>query len=129
MADLIETIPAEKRAAARELDALFREVKGWQPRLWRTVIGYGVYTYRRKGDPKEHEFLATGFNMRARDVALHSLPGYRDDADVAARLGTHKRGKSCWYIKSLTAVDRDAVADLIRAGLADLQEVAEVRAT
>ena len=58
--------------------------------------------------------------LAARDIALHILPGYNDFPEIAARLGPHKRGKSCWYIKSLDQIDDAALRDLIRAGLDDL---------
>ena len=67
--------------------------------------------------------------MRARDVSLHILPGYNDFPDIADRLGKHKRGKSCWYIKSLEAVDETALRDLIKAGLTDLADFAEIKPT
>lgn len=120
MPDLFDTIPEDKRADALRLDALFRDVTGWAPRPWGKLIGYGLYRYKRKSGTQVYEFFATGFNMRARDIALHILPGYQDYPDVAARLGPHKRGKSCWYIKTLEQADEAALRDLITAGLADL---------
>ena len=128
MADPIETFPPEKRDEARRLDAIFRDVTGWQPKLWRNVIGYGEYHYKTKSG-REGDFLATGFNMRARDISLHILPGYSHFPDIAERLGTHTRGRSCWYIKSLDKIDEAALRDLIRAGLKDLAEFAKIKAT
>ena len=38
--------PERKREEAVELDALFRRVTGWQPRMWGpSMIGYGQYHY------------------------------------------------------------------------------------
>jgi hypothetical protein len=128
MSDPLESVASAKRAEAERLDAIFRDVTGWSPRLWRDVIGYGQYHYRTKAGT-EGDFLATGFNMRARDISLHILPGYSEFPEIAARLGPHKRGRSCWYVKSLDAIDEEALRDLIRAGLADLAKFAEVKAT
>ena len=36
------------------------------------------------------------------------------------RLGKHKTGKACLYVNKLSVIDLDVLADLIRAGLADL---------
>ncbi|MEM6385692.1 MAG: DUF1801 domain-containing protein [Pseudomonadota bacterium] len=129
MPDPLQTIVEDRRAEAERLDAVFRDITGWAPRLWGKMIGYGLYRYHRKGDPREYEFFATGFNFRTRDIALHILPGYQEYAEIAARLGPHKRGKSCWYIKSLDAVDDAALCDLIKAGLADLSKTAKIEAT
>lgn len=69
------TDPA-KRAEAEKLDALFRKATGWTPRLWGKMIGYGEYHYTYESG-RQGDFLATGFNIRARDVSLHILPGHR----------------------------------------------------
>lgn len=120
MPDPLDTVPAEKQDEARRLNAIFQDVTGWAPRLWgKKLIGYGQYHYRYDSG-REGDFLATGFSMRARDISLHILPGYTEFPDIAARLGPHTRGKSCWYVKSLDAVDEAALRDLIRAGLDDL---------
>lgn len=119
MADLFRSLPEPRRAEARRLDTIFREVTGWQPRMWGKVIGYGRYRYRYESG-REGEFFATGFNMRARDIALHILPGYAEYPTIAARLGPHRRGNSCWYIRTLDSVDETTLRDLIRAGLDDL---------
>ena len=119
MSDPLDTIPTDKREEARRLDAIFRNASGFAPVAWGRMIGYGRYHYRYTSG-REGDFLATGFSMRARDISLHILPGYSEFPDIAARLGPHSRGKSCWYIKSLDSIDARALADLIRAGLADL---------
>jgi hypothetical protein len=91
----LAALPQPRQAEARELDAIFREVTGWEPRLWRKVIGYGQYHYRY---PTGHEgdSFATGFNPGGREISLHIMPGYGDFPEIAARLGPHRRGKSCW---------------------------------
>ncbi len=101
-----------KHSEATRIDALFREATGFQPRLWGKMIGYGEYHYTYDSG-REGDFFATGFNMRAKDIALHILPGYNDFAQIAARLGPHKRGKSCWYITRLDRVDETAVSQLM----------------
>lgn len=128
MSDPFATIAPEKREEAMRLDAVFRDVTGWRPKLWGKMIGYGQYHYRYASG-REGDFLATGFNMRARDISLHILPGYTEFPKIAARLGPHERGKSCWYIKSLDMVDEAALRDLIRAGLDDLAKGAKLQAT
>ncbi len=127
MANPLDTITdPEKRAEAERLDTIFRDVTGWSPKLWGKTIGYGEYHYKYDSG-REGDFFATGFNMRARDISLHILPGYTDFPDIAARLGKHTRGRSCWYIKRLDAIDETALRDLIKAGLADLANFAEIK--
>lgn len=120
MVDIFDSvIPADRLDEARRLDAIFRAATGWQPRLWGKIVGYGRYHYRYESG-REGDFLATGFAVRARDITLNILPGYGEFPQIAARLGPHRRGKSCWYVRRLDDVDEGALADLIRAGLDDL---------
>jgi hypothetical protein len=109
-----------RRADAQALDRLFREVTGWQPRLWgEAIVGYGRYSYvydtGRAGD-----FLATGFSPRKAYLSVYIMPGYADHGPLLERLGKHKRGKACLNITRLSDVDTGVLAELIRAGLEDL---------
>ncbi len=128
MSDPLDTLPKEKLEEARRLDRVFREVTGWTPKLWGKMIGYGAYHYKYESG-REGDWFATGFNMRSRDIALHIMPGYSEFPEIASRLGPHKRGKSCWYVKNLDVVDETALRDLIAAGLKDLAGFAEIKST
>ncbi len=128
MSDVFAHIGPEKRAEAELLDAIFQEVTGWMPKTWGKMIGYGAYHYRYDSG-REGDFFATGFNMRARDIALHILPGYTEFPEIAKRLGPHSRGKSCWYIKAVDRVDDTALRDLIRAGIEDLGQTYDIQGT
>ena len=120
MAGIFEGIAEEKLEEATQLNAIFQAATSWQPKRWGKIIGYGQYHYQYASG-REGDFLATGFSMRARDISLHILPGYSEYSEIANRLGPHKRGKSCWYIKRLSDVDEAALGDLIRAGVEDLR--------
>ncbi len=125
---IAEIAPPEKHAEVNRLDVIFREVSGFAPKRWGKMVGYGEYHYKYDSG-REGDFFATGFNIRSKDIALHILPGYSDFPEIAARLGKHKRGKSCWYIRSLNTVDEAALRDLIRAGLDDLASQYEIMPT
>jgi hypothetical protein len=108
---------------------MFREITGWQPRMWGpSIIGYGAYHYTydsgRSGD-----FLATGFSPRKSNLSIYIMPGYADFSDILVRLGKHKIGKSCLYINKLADVDMNVLQVLVRAGLKDLGTKWPVRPT
>lgn len=112
--------PDQKRADAVVLDALFREVSGYQPRMFGgSIIGYGSYAYTYDSGHSGVS-IATGFAPRKSNIVLYIMPGYSDFGDILARLGKHKMGKSCLYINKLADVDTEVLKDLIRAGLDDL---------
>ncbi len=109
-----------RRAEGAALLALFSRATGWEPRLWGgAMVGFGRYAYRyasgRAGDS-----LATGFAARKAEWSVYIMPGYADHGPILARLGPHRMGKSCLYLRRLDRVDMGALEDLFRAGLADL---------
>ncbi|MGR3466822.1 MAG: DUF1801 domain-containing protein [Shimia sp.] len=111
-----------RRADAETLDAMFREVTGWAPRMWGpTIIGYGEYHYRYDSG-REGDFLATGFSPRKANLSLYIMPGYQDYADILSDLGKHKLGKACLYINKLADVDMDVLRRLVRRGVDDLAQ-------
>ena len=110
----------QKRADAVTLDALFREVSGYQPRMFGgSIIGYGSYSYTYDSGHSGVS-IATGFAPRKSNIVLYIMPGYADFGAILARLGKHKIGKSCLYINKLADVDTEVLKELIRAGLDDL---------
>ncbi|KAA9008253.1 DUF1801 domain-containing protein [Histidinibacterium aquaticum] len=123
----LETVePERRREEGRALDALFRETTGWSPRLWGdSLVGYGRYRYRYESG-REGEFLATGFSPRKAHLVLYIMPGYSDLGGLLSRLGPHKLGKSCLYIRRLETVDAGVVSEIVPAGLADLASRWEV---
>lgn len=123
IADFIASVePPAKQEDARALDHLFRDVTGFEPVMWGpSIIGYGRYHYRYDSG-REGDFLATGFSPRKARHSIYIMPGYADYGDILARLGKHKMGKSCLYVNKLADIDLEVLADLIRAGLRDLDK-------
>ncbi|AXI56073.1 hypothetical protein C1J05_17625 [Sulfitobacter sp. JL08] len=117
---LDRVVPAAKQNDAQVLDTLFRRVTGYQPRMWGTsIIGYGTYHYVYDSG-REGDFLATGFSPRKAALSIYIMPGYADFTEILGRLGKHKIGKSCLYVNKLADIDTDVLAELIGAGLANL---------
>ncbi len=119
--------PASVRREAKTLARLFKQTTGARPRMWgSSIVGYGEYTYyRANGD--EGQFMATGFSMRRSGPTIYILPGYRNYNAMLKRLGPHKLGKSCLYLKNLDGIDMDVLAELIATGITDLQKSHQVK--
>jgi hypothetical protein len=121
VADFLAAVePAEKRADAVTLDALFRRVTGFIPQMWGpSMIGYGRYDYVYASGHGGSSF-ATGFSPRKAELSIYILPGYAEFAPQLARLGKHRTGKSCLYVKRLSDIEMAVLEELIVAGLSDL---------
>ncbi len=115
-----------RRTEAERLLTIFGEVTGFPPRLWGpSMVGFGRYAYRYESG-HSGESLATGFSPRKAELSIYILPGYADFGPILARLGPHRTGKSCLYLRRLAAVDEGVLRELIRAGLLDLETRWEV---
>jgi hypothetical protein len=111
--------PERKAEAARLLD-LFGRVTGWEPRLWgASMAGFGRYEYRYDSG-HGGEAMVTGFSPRKAELSVYVLAGYDDFGPILARLGPHRLGKSCLYLKRLDKVDEGVLAELIAAGVAEM---------
>ena len=122
--DFLATVdPSGKAADAIALDALFQRVTGFKPKLWgESIIGYGRYNYTYKSG-RSGEFLATGFAPRKAAFSIYIMPGYADFGHIMKRLGKHRKGRACLYVNKLADIDIDVLAELIRAGLDDLNDI------
>ena len=114
--------PVERRADAEKLLHLFASTTGYEPRMWSpSMVGFGKYHYRYESG-REGEYFATGFSPRKAELSIYIMPGYADYGEILARLGKHRTGKSCLYVKRLGDIDLEVLAELIRAGLDDLKK-------
>ena len=112
--------PAQRQAEARRLVAIFSEVTGYAPRVYsHGMVGFGRYDYTYATGHSGSAF-ATGFAPRKAELSIYIMPGYGEFAPILARLGKHRVGKACLYVRRLDAINEAALRDLIRAGLADL---------
>jgi len=103
-----------RRGDARRLCAMMREITGEPPTMWGTsIVGFGAYHYRYASGHEGDAPLA-GFSPRSQHLVIYLAAGFGDRyQSVLARLGPHKAGKGCLYVKRLDEVDQDALRELI----------------
>jgi len=112
-----------RQADAKALLDMFIRITGKEPKMWgHSLIGFGSYHYKYDSG-REGDFLRTGFAPRKANLSIHIMPGYQDYGDILTRLGKHKMAKSCLYINKLADVDMNVLEELIRAGLAKMDEL------
>jgi len=119
----IDTVEDErKRADSHELIELMRTITGHEPKLWgSSLVGFDSYHYRYASG-REGDFFITGFSPRKTALAIYIMPGFDDYAEQLQRLGPHKTGKSCLYVKNLDAIDRDVLGEIIRDSVSAMRE-------
>jgi hypothetical protein len=110
-----------RRADCEAIGQIMRRVTGQEPRMWGTsIVGYGHYRYTYASG-HSGESCQTGFAARKGDISVYLVAEGPDQQALLARLGKHKMGKACLYLRRLADVDAK-VLELLIAG-----SVAEVR--
>ncbi len=117
----IDTVVEEKRRDdARRLVEIFEDITGDPAKMWGpTIIGFGQYQYKYDSG-HEGDMCRAGFSPRKANIVLYLNAGYEDaaiekkNAELRAKLGKHKTGKSCLYINKLADVDLDVLTEMIQ---------------
>lgn len=117
--DFIAAVPdAARRADAQALCALMERVTGQPPVMWGpSIIGFGSYQYRYASG-HGGTMCRTGFSPRKAELVLYVGAGRPEQAQHLARLGKHRTGKGCLYLKRLADVDADALAAIVHTAYA-----------
>ncbi|MDK2769632.1 MAG: DUF1801 domain-containing protein [Sphingomonas sp.] len=101
-----------RRDDAKRVCAMLERITGEPPKMWGpSIIGFGSYHYRYDSG-HEGDMCRLGFSPRKAELVLYILTGEPDEAEKLARLGKHKTGKSCLYIKKLADVDMAVLEEI-----------------
>ena len=121
--DFLEAVPdPQRREDGRRLRTMLERVSGHPARMWGpSIIGFGRYSYQYDSGHKG-EMARIGFSPRAKEQVLYIIPGIGWPEHLMNRLGKHKTGKCCLYIKRLSDVDEEVLEDLAVAALDHMRE-------
>jgi hypothetical protein len=112
----IAAVESERRRAdARTVCALMRDITGEEPVMWGpSMVGFGLVHYRYPTG-REGDMPAAAFSPRKAALTVYIADGFTAREPLLARLGPHTTGKSCLYLKRLDAVDLDVLRELVTA--------------
>lgn len=115
----LDSVPNTSKAEdARKLLAWMEEASGSPPRMWGTsIVGFGSYT------GSTGEWMRIGFSPRKRELVAYLQPGLDGAEELLGRLGKHKTGSCCLYIKRLSDIDEDVLKELIGRSLKQMEDI------
>lgn len=121
--EFLEAVPdPQRRADGKALREMFERITGEPATMWGpSIVGFGSYHYKYDSG-HEGDMARIGFSPRKAELVLYVLTEAGDQDELLARLGKHKTGKCCLYIKKLSAVDEAVLEELIVATLAYMRE-------
>ncbi len=112
--EFLSSLPDEqKREDCLRLIELMQAATGADPVMWGAgIVGFGKYKYVYESG-REGEWMIIGFSPRKNDLTIYIMPGFEKYGDMLQKLGKHKIGKSCLYMKRLLDVDQKVLEQLI----------------
>lgn len=114
VSDFIESVENDTRKAdAKKLLEIMKQLTGNEPKIWgKSIIGFGKYSYQRKnGD--EFEWFNVGFSPAKAHMSVYFMFDLTKE-ELLEKLGPHKKGKGCLYIKKLEDIDLKVLEKMIK---------------
>ncbi len=112
--EFIASISNKKRKADSEIIlSMIKEITGKEPKIWGTrIVGFGKYSYQRKnGD--EFEWFNVGFSPGKAHLTVYVMYDINEEKELLDKLGPHRTGKGCLYIKKLADVDLEILRQIV----------------
>jgi hypothetical protein len=113
-----------RREDAKKVRAMFERLTGEPAKMWGpSIVGFGSYRYQYESG-HSGVMCRMGFSPRKAELVLYVLTedgGERERAQLA-RLGKHRTGKCCLYIRKLADVDEAVLEELSADSLASMNE-------
>lgn len=104
----------ERRADALAVCKLMAKVTGEKPVMWGSaIVGFGKRKLRYP-DGREVDWMRVAFSPRKANTVFYVGVGEQQQAELLARLGKHKLGKGCLYVRRLADVDVKVLEQLIK---------------
>jgi hypothetical protein len=92
---------------------MMESVSKTKPVMWgSSIIGFGLYHYVYESG-REGDTVVLGFSPRKQNISLYLMGGLEPIKDELEKLGKHKTGKGCLYIKSLDEINTPVLKKII----------------
>ena len=102
-----------RRKDCEALSKLMSKATKEPPKMWGTsIVGFGSIHYKYESG-REGDTCLVGFASRKGDISIYGLNAAPSHAELLAKLGKHKSGKGCLYIRNLADIDLKVLETLI----------------
>ncbi len=110
---LSEVDDEQKRADCKKIAEWMTNATGDDPKMWgESIMGFGTRIVKYSTG-RELDWMKIGFSPRKANIVLYGIIGKRA-ADLLPKLGKHKTGKGCLYVKRLSDVDENILKTMIK---------------
>lgn len=104
----------QKRRDSFKILEIMKEETREPAKMWGTsLVGFGTYHYKYDSG-HEGDWMLAGFSPRKQALTIYIMSGNEKFKNELLKLGKHKIGKSCLYIKKLEDVDEEVLRKMIK---------------
>ena len=119
---LVSRANAQQLADCEELMAILHRVTREPPTMWGpSIVGYGRYHYTYESG-RTGQMPVVGFAIRGREIVLYVTTENDAQQALLARLGPHRMGKSCLYVKRLADLDVGVLEQIVAGSVAEVRQ-------
>lgn len=102
-----------KRKDCFAITEMMKKITKLQPKMWGpSIVGFGSYHYKYASG-HEGDMCLVGFSPRKQNISLYLCGTLPKENKLLEKLGKHKTGVGCLYIKKLSDVDLSILKQLI----------------
>jgi len=106
-----------KRQDSFTILRMMEEITGSKPKMWgSSIIGFGDTHYQYESG-REGDWFQVGFSPRKQNLTLYLPNNIMSQVDLLRRLGKHKTGKACLYIKKLADIDQAVLKEIMKRSI------------
>jgi len=123
VADYLSAIDDEaRREDCKALAKLMTRATKLKPKMWGpSIVGFGSYHYKYESG-REGDMCLVGFSLRKGDISIYGMADFRGQDKLFAKLGKHKMGKGCLYVRKLVDIDPKILEQLVAGSVAERKQ-------
>ena len=112
----------QMRRECQTLNKLLRRITEKPPKMWgESIVGYGSYHYKYASG-REGDWFIAGFSPRKQNLTIYVMAGFSQHKKLLDKLGKHKLGKCCLYLKRLDDLDPEVLEELLTCSVEFMQK-------
>ena len=113
--EFINGIESElKRNVSFKIIEMMKKITKSEPKMWGdSIIGFGNYHYKYASG-REGDWFLCGFSPRKQNLSIYIMSGFNKYENILRKLGKHKTGKGCLYVKNLEEIDLKVLENLLK---------------
>ena len=121
VAKFVDGVEESRRADCRALVKMLERATKAKAKMWgSSIVGCGDYHYKYESG-RENDWFMAGFSPRKKEFVLYLMGGIHREPALLKKLGKHKAGKGCLYIKQLADVDTKVLEEIVVRGVRHLK--------